>query len=522
MIQQVSDKPTAMFDVNMSELSMREVNTGRWTVFRLSMSRWNPSLLNTGCRLFFTAFIVVGILLMAAVPRPLWAQASPLEPLVEDVNEPVDEIKVNALPLEDLRIFAKTYDDIRKSYVSEIDDATLLEYAIRGMINELDPHSSYLDQSSYTDLQVHTTGEFGGIGIEVGTQSGLIKVVSPIDDTPAARAGIEAGDLISKIDGENVQGMNLDSAIDRMRGVKGSEISLTIMRIGAEKPLEFTLKRDTIKVRSVRSSVLKDDYGYIRIAQFQINTGKDVKKAYKDLIAASPQLKGIILDLRNNPGGVLQASVEVVDQFLDGGLVVYTEGRLADSNQKFHAKAGDISNGLPLVVLINDGSASASEIVAGALQDQKRALVLGTRSFGKGSVQSVIPIDNERAVKLTTARYFTPDGHSIQAQGIVPDIIIERVKVTAVQPQKGITEADLTGHLTNANGKDEMDSKSREVSDTDLQNKDSQLYEALTLLKGLALFGERFATDSLKGDSKRGLHESKAKVQGKLIEKTDS
>lgn len=398
---------------------------------------------------------------------------------------------VSVLPLEDLHIFAKTYEHIRQAYVTEIDDATLLEHAIRGMLNELDPHSSYLDQSSYSDLQVHTMGEFGGIGIEVGVENGVIKVVSPIDETPAARAGIEAGDLIIKIDGDNIQGMDLNESIDLMRGPKGSDIVLTIMRVGTEQPFDVTITRDTIKVRSVRSNVFDDDFGYIRIAQFQVNTGPDVKDAYKDLLKASPNMKGLILDLRNNPGGVLQASVEVVEQFLDGGLVVYTEGRLPDSNHKFFAKDGDISNGLPIVVLINDGSASASEIVAGALKDQRRAVIIGTRSFGKGSVQSVIPISKDRAVKLTTARYFTPDGHSIQAQGIEPDIIVERVKVTAVQPRQGVTEADLAGHISNGNGGDEVTSKDRKEVDTDLQNKDSQLYEAITLLKGLALFSAR-------------------------------
>ena len=427
---------------------------------------------------------------------------------VGDVNQIEQELDTNSsanvsvLPLEDLRIFAKTYEHIRQAYVTEIDDAELLEHAIRGMLNELDPHSSYLDQSSYTDLQVHTMGEFGGIGIEVGVENGVIKVVSPIDETPAARAGIESGDLIIKIDGANIQGMDLNESIDLMRGPKGSDIVLTIMRIGTEQPFDVTITRDTIKVRSVRSNVFDDDYGYIRIAQFQVNTGPDVKDAYKDLLKASPNMKGLILDLRNNPGGVLQASVDVVDQFLDGGLVVYTEGRLPDSNHKFFAKDGDISNGLPIVVLINDGSASASEIVAGALKDQRRAVIIGTRSFGKGSVQSVIPISKDRAVKLTTARYFTPDGHSIQAQGIEPDIIVERVKVTAVQPRQGVTEADLAGHLTNGNGGDEVAAKDREGADTDLQNKDSQLYEAITLLKGLALFGARNNMAKLDTDTK--------------------
>lgn len=408
-----------------------------------------------------------------------------------------DDKPLSVLPLEDLRLFSKTYDHIRKAYVSDIDDSTLLEHAIRGMLEQLDPHSSYLDQSSYEDLQVHTTGEFGGLGIEVGQEDGVIKVVSPIDDTPAARAGIESGDLIIKIDGVAVKGLGLDKAVEQMRGIVGTEIVLSIVRKGVDQPFDVVLVRDVIKVRSVRSNVMDDEYGYIRVAQFQVHTADDVAKAYRDLLKASPELKGLILDLRNNPGGVLQASVEMVDKFLDGGLIVYTEGRLPDSNKKFFSTPGDVSNGAPIVVLINGGSASASEIVAGALQDQKRAIVIGTRSFGKGSVQSVIPITEDRAVKLTTALYYTPDGRSIQAQGIVPDIIVERVKVTAVQPRQGITEADLTGHIANTKGGKEMDSKSRSSADTDLHNKDSQLYEALTLLKGLALFGHN-TRESLK------------------------
>lgn len=394
---------------------------------------------------------------------------------------------MSVLPLEDLRVFTKAFDHIRKSYIDDISDRKLLEYAIRGMLEQLDPHSSFLDASAVDDLQVHTTGEFGGLGIEVGMEDGFVKVVSPIDDTPAARGGVESGDLIVKLDDTPVKGLSLDEAVEKMRGPRGSDITLTVVRDGVDQPLEITLTRDTIKVRSVRSEILEERFGYLRVAQFQVGTGTDVKNALTKL-KSEQKLEGIILDLRNNPGGVLQASVDLAELFLDGGLVVYTEGRLKEANTKFHADPGDIAEGVPMVVLINDGSASASEIVAGALQDQKRAIILGTRSFGKGSVQTVIPITDDRAVKITTALYFTPSGRSIQAQGIDPDIVIERVKVTALKPRGEVTEADLRGHLKNASGGEDISSKDRAEPELELHTKDSQLYEAINILKGMDFY----------------------------------
>ncbi len=393
---------------------------------------------------------------------------------------------ISVLPLEELRVFTRAYDHIRKSYVKDIDDKTLLEYAIKGMLEELDPHSSYLDPSSFEDLQVNTTGEFGGLGIEVGTEDGYIKVISPIDDTPAARAGVEAGDLVIKLDGISVKGLGLDEAVKKMRGPKGSELTITVVREGVDKPFDITIERDTIKVRSVRAEIKEDDFAYIRIAQFQLHTGEDVAKEFAKLLKKNPDLQGVVLDLRNNPGGVLQASVDVSDHFLDEGLIVYTEGRQPDANTRFEANPGDISNGLPLIVLINDGSASASEIVAGALQDHGRALILGTQSFGKGSVQSIIQITNERALKLTTALYYTPSGRSIQAKGIEPDILVERVRVTAVRQKLGVNEAGLSGHLENTK-KSSKNKKNSKSENTELQNTDSQLYEAITMLRGLNL-----------------------------------
>jgi len=408
-------------------------------------------------------------------------------------NSKSDESTEGLLPLEDLRMFTRVYDHIRSGYVEEISDSKLLEYAIKGMLSELDPHSAYLDKKAFDDLQVNTTGEFGGVGVEIGQEDGFIKVISPIDGTPAQKAGIQTGDLIIRLNEKPVKTLGLNEAIQMMRGPKGSELILTIMRSGVEKPFDVVIVRDIIKVQSVRTRIIEDDFLYIRVAQFQIDSGRDMAKRVRDQLEKTPNIKGIILDLRNNPGGVLQASVEVVDAFLDTGLVVYTEGRLENSDINYTASAGDVSNGLPIVVLINEGSASASEIVAGALQDHKRAVIMGTRSFGKGSVQTVIPISESRAIKLTTALYFTPGGRSIQAQGIEPDVVVERAEVTALKAAGPVpTEADLAGHLSNKNGGEEIGAKTREqiraTSTADPSRKDNQLQEALNLLKGLHIF----------------------------------
>ncbi|MYM63610.1 S41 family peptidase [Pseudomaricurvus sp. HS19] len=412
------------------------------------------------------------------------------------------------LPLEELRNFTKVYQHIRKGYVEEIDDKTLLEYAIKGMLSELDPHSSYLNADSFGDLQENTTGEFGGLGIEVGMENGFVKVVAPMDGTPAAKAGVQPGDLIIKLDDKPVKGMGLGDAVDLMRGPKGTDITLTIVREGVDQPFELVITRAIIKVESVRANLLEDDYGYLRIAQFQLSTGADTARAVNKLLTENPKLRGLIIDLRNNPGGVLQASVEVADTFLESGLIVYTEGRVQNADIRYEAKPGDLTQGMPIVVLINDGSASASEIVAGALQDHRRAVILGTQSFGKGSVQTVIPLSEEAAIKLTTALYFTPNGRSIQAQGIVPDIEVERAKVTALQPRLLTTEADLSGHLDNANGGDEANSRSRKDANKQKENlfeRDNQLFEALNLLKGINVFGSQRA--SLNAKRVAGLEE---------------
>ncbi len=395
------------------------------------------------------------------------------------------------LPLEELQLFAQVFEQIRNAYVEEIDDRTLLEKAITGMLGELDPHSGFLQEESYEELQEQTTGEFGGLGIEVGMQDGFVKVVSPIDDTPAQRAGVQPGDLIIKLDDEAVQGMSLEEAIVKMRGPKGSAITLTIAREGVDAPLVIKLVRDVIKVESVRSRMLEEGFGYVRIAQFQVNTGTDFIKNLQTLKGDSSGLKGVVLDLRNNPGGLLPSSIEVADALLDGGLIVYTQGRIPSSNARFSATPGDELQGVPVVVLINSGTASASEIVAGALQDHQRAVVMGSTSFGKGSVQNVLPLQDGRAIKLTTARYYTPGGRSIQAEGIEPDIRVARAEIRVIEGLGGIKESDLSGHLSNG-GTDrgnvpEAPGKAIDVTD-------NQLYEALNLLKGIAILEKnRFA-----------------------------
>nr|WP_256657332.1 S41 family peptidase [Pseudomonas sp. 2FE] len=394
------------------------------------------------------------------------------------------------LPLDELRTFAEVLDRIKAAYVEPVDDKTLLENAIKGMLSNLDPHSAYLGPEDFAELQESTSGEFGGLGIEVGLEDGFVKVVSPIDDTPASKAGIQPGDLIVKIDGEPTKGLSMMEAVDKMRGKAGAKIVLTLVREGGQ-PFDVELTRAVIKVKSVKSLTLEPGYGYLRITQFQVNSGDEVGKALTKLRKdnGNKKLRGLVLDLRNNPGGVLQAAVEVTDHFLKKGLIVYTKGRIANSELRFSADPVDASEAVPLVVLINGGSASASEIVAGALQDHKRGILMGTDSFGKGSVQTVLPLSNERALKITTALYFTPNGRSIQAQGIVPDIEVTRAKITREQDGESFKEADLAGHLGNGNGgADKPSSKDKAQSKQPRpQDDDFQLGQALNLLKGLSV-----------------------------------
>jgi carboxyl-terminal processing protease len=400
------------------------------------------------------------------------------------------------LPVEELRTLSDVFGRIKNDYVVDVDDKELIENAIRGMLSGLDPHSAYLDSEQFTELQVGTTGQFGGLGIEVGMEDGFVKVIAPIDDTPAQRAGVQAGDLVIRLDETPVKGMTLSEAVKVMRGKPGTEIVLTIVREGLDKPLKISITRDIIKVKSVKSRLLDPGYGYLRISQFQSKTADYLVDAVEDLKKENKTLlKGLVLDLRNNPGGVLNGAVAVSDAFLTKGMIVYTEGRIADSRLRFNATPDDIIDGAPLVVLVNQGSASASEIVAGALQDHKRAIILGAKTFGKGSVQTILPLGSDSALKLTTARYYTPSGRSIQAEGITPDIELETLKVSSVE--KTITplkESDLSHHLDNGNG-DKTGKKGDESGDPDkktsLVNDDYMLYEALNLLKGLAILQER-------------------------------
>jgi carboxyl-terminal processing protease len=406
--------------------------------------------------------------------------------------------ETETLPLEDLRTFTEIFAKIKNDYVEPIEDKALLENAIRGMLAGLDPHSAYLVPEDYRELQAGTSGEFGGLGIEVGMEDGFVKVISPIDDTPADRAGVEAGDLVIRLDDTPVKGMALSDAVKIMRGKPGTDIVLTIVRDGEDAPLKITITRDVIRVTSVKSKMLDPGYGYVRISQFQSRTGDNLQEALAKLEdTAGGPLKGLILDLRNNPGGVLSAAVSVSDAFLKDGIIVYTEGRLDDAKLKFNAKPTDILDGAPMVVLVNGGSASASEIVAGALQDHQRAIIMGQKTFGKGSVQTILPMDNGSALKLTTAKYYTPSGVSIQAKGISPDIELENLTLADADTPvtTRIKEADLARHLEGEGenkGGDKDAAPAKESKDkAPLARRDYAVYEALNLLKGLAILQKR-------------------------------
>src|SRR5487761_2060289 len=386
-----------------------------------------------------------------------------------------------------LNLFGDVFERVRADYVEKPDDSKLIESAINGMLAGLDPHSSYMDPKSFRDMQVQTRGEFGGLGIEVTMEDGLIKVVAPIDDTPAAKAGIMANDIITQLDGEQVQGLTLNQAVEKMRGPVNTKVKLTVMRKGQDKPLEMSLTREIIRVRSVRSQVEGDDVGYIRMTQFTEQTTDGLKKAITDITAkvSNDKLKGYILDLRNNPGGLLDQAISVSSALIQRGEIVSTRGRNSAEDQRFIAKGGDLTKGKPLIVLINGGSASASEIVAGALQDQKRATVLGTRSFGKGSVQTIIPLGSDNgALQLTTARYYTPSGRSIQAKGIVPDIeVLQDVPddIKAKINTSTMGEASLRGHLKGEVGKEQTGSQAYVPPDP---KNDKALILAEELLRG--------------------------------------
>ncbi|MBV8651668.1 MAG: S41 family peptidase [Alphaproteobacteria bacterium] len=416
--------------------------------------------------------------------------------------------KSNSDTYRQLNLFAEVFERVRSDYVEEVSDETLVESAINGMLSSLDPHSSYLNAKNFQDMQVQTRGEFGGLGIEVTMENGLVKVVSPIDDTPAAKAGLKPNDYITHLDGEPVAGLTLPEAVEKMRGPVNSEIKLTIRREGKD-PFDVSLTRAVVKIQSVKSHLEGDNIGYIRITSFSEQTDSGLESAVKSLKQqAGNKLIGYVLDLRNNPGGLLDQAIAVSDAFLERGEIVSTRGRRPDDAQRYNAKPGDIANGLPMVVLINGGSASASEIVAGALQDHKRAILLGTKSFGKGSVQTIIPLPGHGAMRLTTARYYTPSGRSIQAKGIEPDIYVEPAKIEKVAQAEIRHEADLRGALKNT---DKVDPNAKPnvppgTTPTDSSEKgdansvdplvlgtgqDYQLARALDMLRGVALFNGR-------------------------------
>jgi carboxyl-terminal processing protease len=445
-------------------------------------------------RIFIRSLMAAGILATAlAASTPVWAATQQ------------DKSEIYRL----LELFGDVFERVRGDYVEEISDEKLVEAAIQGMLSSLDPHSSFLNKKHFKDMQVQTKGEFGGLGIEVTMENGFVKVVSPIDDTPAFRAGIEAGDFITHLDGKSVQGLTLSKAVEKMRGKVGEPIKLTVGREGQE-PFDVEIIRDKIKIRSVRSRNDKD-IGYIRITSFSEQTDKGLRAVVKKIKEnTGDKLLGYILDLRNNPGGLLDQAVAVSDAFLEHGEIVSTRGRTVDNAQRFHAKAGDLAAGLPIIVLINGGSASASEIVAGALQDHGRAVLLGTRSFGKGSVQTIIPLGASGAMKLTTQRYFTPSGRSIQAKGIDPDIVVEPARVETIKSsRRKRSEADLRGALKNDqadsknpdakkdgkakdNKKGAAKDKTKEKAKTGiLTREDYQLSRALDLLRGISLYRNR-------------------------------
>ena len=437
-----------------------------------------------------------------------------------------DKEAKQGLPIEELRTFAEVYSAIKQGYVEPVDDKKMIANAISGMLSNLDPHSTYLDADAFKDLQVGTQGEFGGLGIEVGMEDGLVKVVSPIEDTPAYRAGLKSGDLIFKLDDTPVKGLTLADAVKKMRGKPKTPIKLSIIRKGETKPIEVTLIREVIKVQSVKSKLVEPGYGWVRVTQFQENTTAEVAKHVAGLYKDGNKLQGLVLDLRNDPGGLLNSAIGVSAAFLPpDAKVVSTDGRTADAKQEFRARAQDYLRGskedplkalpieaknVPMIVLVNGGSASASEIVAGALQDHKRAIIVGTQSFGKGSVQSVLPLPGNTAIKLTTARYYTPEGRSIQAKGITPDIVVEE-SANGASPGMHLREADLDRHLSNdrdkeankeaakpeakgqakpgKNGKDRKDDSEEDMPQRlEYATKgDYQFQQALNLLKGLQI-----------------------------------
>jgi carboxyl-terminal processing protease len=393
-----------------------------------------------------------------------------------------------------LNLFGDVFEQVKSKYVEDVDDKKLIEAAINGMLTSLDPHSSYLNMDNFEEMQVDTRGEFGGLGIEVTMEDGFVKVIAPIYDTPAEKAGLQPGDFITHIDGTAIRGMTLNDAVEMMRGKVNTDIVLTIIRKGEQAPFDVTLTRAVIKIQSVRAEP-KDDIGYIRITKFNEQTFSGLQRAITELRdQIGPEIKGLVIDMRNNPGGLLDQAISVSDAFLDKGEIVSTRPRDTENTERYNARPGDLADGLPMIVLINDGSASASEIVAGALQDHRRAVIMGTRSFGKGSVQTILPMPGNVALRLTTARYYTPSGKSIQEVGIVPDIIVPQARVESIEAAQRRSEADLNGALRNEDetiSNAESDANDRRNAAEEIALEDYQLSRALDMIRGIALFAPR-------------------------------
>ena len=423
--------------------------------------------------------VAVGFVAAGQISTPLWAQTG-----------------VARTTYQNLDLFGNVFERVRTAYVDEVDETKLIEAAINGMLASLDPHSSYLPPEGFEDMRVQTKGEFGGLGIEVTMEEGLVRVVAPIDDTPAAKAGVQAGDFITHIDGESVLGLTLSDAVDKMRGRVGTDITITVIRDGLEEPLQITLTREIIKIRAARGRV-EGDVGVIRITTFNEQTYENLAEAIETIkteLGGAQNVKGYVIDLRNNPGGLLNQAIAVSDAFLNQGEIVSTRGRDGRDSERHNAQSGDLTDGKPLVVLINEGSASASEIVAGALQDHRRAILVGAKSFGKGSVQTIMPLSGQGALRMTTARYYTPSGRSIQALGIEPDILVQRRTIGEDETPRRPTrsEADLRGSLENVMTDEERkqweEERARHEATERLRNEDLQLAYALDMLTGISVF----------------------------------
>jgi len=435
------------------------------------------------------AFVIgLGLTAPSLSVTPAWAQAAGQKTDRQAGQSAIEEDRLKNDTYRFLELFGDVFERVRAEYVDEVTDKELIEHALNGMLANLDPHSSYLNEEEYKGMQIQTSGEFGGLGIEVTMENGLVKVVSPIDDTPAFRAGVKAGDTIIVIDGTPVMGLSLSEAVQKMRGKVGSDIHLDIIREGQAEPLKFTITRDTIQLRAVRHRT-EGNVGYVRITTFNQQTYKGLKEGIEDIQKElGNELIGFVIDLRNNPGGLLNQAIAVSDAFLDKGEIVSTRGRAKEDIRRDNATPGDLTGGLPLIVLVNGGSASASEIVAGALQDHKRAVIMGTRSFGKGSVQTILGLPGHGAMRLTTARYYTPSGRSIQAKGIDPDVLVEHVAVTELRDAGYIREADLDGALDNNKKDNKKNNEKEQEKSSETKVEDYQLARALDLLKGIHMY----------------------------------